>query len=82
MNRHGHVTILVDDDVSLSIMRGVAERCGGCVRGAAAGLELTLPHSRPAYPPELAADRRPAAIPETIGVYRIDPHLRKTAGRG
>ncbi len=71
VNQHGHVTIVVDDDVSLNIMRGVAERCGGRIRGAAAGLELTLPHARPAYTPECEAVRRPAEIPEPIGVFRI-----------
>ncbi|MGE5269428.1 MAG: hypothetical protein ACM3JG_07115 [Thiohalocapsa sp.] len=50
MASNGHVRIVVDDDVSLRILSGVAGRCGGRVRVAQiTWLELTVPE-RPGAP--------------------------------
>jgi hypothetical protein len=79
MKRHGHVTIMVDDDTCLRIMCGVAERCGANVTSATATrLQLLLPN--PAAPDALwrRPDRHAKATAETMGLFRLVTDGKRT----
>ena len=71
MDQQGHVTIIVDDDVCLSILCEVAERCGGTARFVTAPrLELVLPD--PVSPhTRFQPDGHARAMPEVMRVLAV-----------
>jgi hypothetical protein len=72
MDQDGHVKIIVDDDVCLRILNGVAKRCGGTVRIATVTrLELSLPNTISPYPPRSRFDRHAGTTPKAMGVLRV-----------
>lgn len=72
MDQHGHVTIMVDDDVCLRILNGVVKNCGGTVRVATATwLELMLSNTISPYPQRPRSDRRASTMPEAMGVLTV-----------
>ena len=72
MDRHGYVKITVDDDICLSIICEVAERCGGAVRLVSTPrLELAfrnVPSPRDALPRAEPRRRGFAAAMRMVGV--------------
>ncbi len=72
MDQNGHLTIVVDDDVCLRILSGVAERCGSSVRVATATwLELVLPDTLSPYQPRSRSDRRASTTRKAMGVLPV-----------
>lgn len=71
MDRHGYVKITVDDDICLSIICEVAERCGGAVRVVTTPrLELAfrnVPSPRDAQPRRVPRRRGLAAALRMVG---------------
>ena len=72
MKPTAHVTIVVDDDVCLRILSGVAQGCGGTIRvDRASRLELTLPNNPSGGTSRPRREEAPATILEGVDAFRI-----------